>query len=112
VLAAFAPIAHGQAAEAKSSSSTPATGAKPRRTLKKALMFQTLNSETSRKLSLKERFQLVRDAGFAGVEVASAMNQEEVLAARDAVGLEIPSVVVSTHWQKPLSHPSENERQL
>ena len=73
-------------------------------------MFQTLNSETSRKLSLQERFQLVRDAGFAGAEVASAMNQAEVLAARDAVGIEIPSVVISTHWQKPLSHPSENER--
>ena len=75
-------------------------------------MFQTLNSETSRKLSLKEKFQLVRDAGFAGVEVASAMSQAEVLAARDAVGLEIPSVVISTHWSKPLSHPSANEREV
>ena len=73
-------------------------------------MFQTLNSETSRKLSLRDRFQLVRDSGFAGIEVASAMNQAEVLAARDAVGLEIPSVVISTHWTKPLTHPSENER--
>ncbi|MGH7945105.1 MAG: sugar phosphate isomerase/epimerase family protein, partial [Opitutaceae bacterium] len=26
-------------------------------------------------------------------------------------GLEIPSVVISTHWNKPLSHPSANERE-
>ena len=114
VLAAVAPTLRVAAADQKST--TPAASAaaagKPRRTLKKALMFGTLNSETARKLSIKERFQLVRDAGFAGAEVASAMNQTEVLAARDSVGIEIPSVVVSTHWQKPLSHPSANEREV
>jgi L-ribulose-5-phosphate 3-epimerase len=114
VLATFAPAVRAAAAEKKSSTSRPSAGGygKSRRTLKKALMFGTLNSATARKLSVKERFQLVRDAGFAGAEVASAMNQEEVLAARDAVGLEIPSVVISTHWQKPLSHPSANEREV
>jgi hexulose-6-phosphate isomerase len=110
VLAAFSPATRSVAADRKSSASSAATG-KPR-PLKKALMFQTLNSPTSRGLSLKEKFQLVREAGFAGAEVASAMNQSEVLAARDAVGLEIPSVVISTHWQKPLSHPSANEREV
>jgi hexulose-6-phosphate isomerase len=112
VLAAFAPTARLAAADQKSpGTSTPAAG-KSKRSLKKALMFQTLNSPTSRALSLREKFQLVRDAGFAGAEVASAMNQDEVLAARDAVGLEIPSVVISTHWNKPLSHPSANEREV
>jgi L-ribulose-5-phosphate 3-epimerase len=111
VLAAFAPTVRSvPAAENKS----PAAGAAraSKRALKKALMFQTLNSPTSRALSLRDRFQLGRDAGFAGAEVASAMNQNEVLAARDAAGLEIPSVVISTHWAKPLSHPSANEREL
>ena len=84
---------------------------KPKRTLKKALMFSTLG-RAARNLSVKERFQLVRDAGFQGVEVASAMSQAEVLAARDAVGLEIPSVVISTHWAKPLSHPAPSERAI
>ena len=85
---------------------------KPRRANKKGFMFSTLRSQTSRALSLQQKFQLLRDAGFQGVEVPSAMNQSEVLAARDAVGLEIPSVVISTHWQKPLTHPSENERKV
>jgi hexulose-6-phosphate isomerase len=111
VLAAFAPTARVAAADKKAAAASIAS-AKPARTLKKALMFGTLRSETSRKLSLKDRFKLVRDAGFAGVEVASAMSQPEVLAARDAIGLEIPSVVISTHWQKPLSHPSANEREV
>ena len=112
MLAAFAPRAPLAAADAKSFAAAKPAAGKTKRTLKKALMFQTLNSPTSRALSVREKFQLVRDAGFAGAEVASAMNQKEVLAARDAVGLEIPSVVISTHWTKPLSHPSANEREV
>lgn len=111
MLAAFAPTTRVAAADQKAPAASTASG-KPARKLKKALMFGTLRSETSRTLSLKDRFKLVREAGFAGVEVASAMSQAEVLAARDAVGLEIPSVVISTHWQKPLSHPSANEREV
>jgi hexulose-6-phosphate isomerase len=104
-------VARSAAADQRSSSPA-ATASKPPRKLKKALMFQTLRSPTASKLSVREKFQLVRDAGFDGAEVASAMNQAEVLAARDATGLEIPSVVISTHWQKPLSHPSANEREV
>ena len=85
---------------------------KPRRPLKKALMFQTFNSASAKKLTLKERFAMVREAGFAGVEVASAMDQAEVLAARDAAGLEIPSVVISTHWAKPLTSVAPSDRQI
>ena len=61
-------------------------------------MWGTLRSKTAEQMSLRDKFQLLRDAGFAGVEVNSAMNQAEVLAARDAAGLEIPSVCISTHW--------------
>ena len=66
-------------------------------------MLATLNSKTSAALSVREKFQLLRDAGFAGVEVMSAMDQSEVLAARDATGLQIPSVVIASHWVRPLS---------
>jgi hexulose-6-phosphate isomerase len=79
---------------------------------KKGFMWQTLNSATSKQLSVLQKFHLLRDAGFQGVELPSAMNQAEVLAARDATGLEIPSVVIATHWAKPLTHPSENERRV
>lgn len=73
-------------------------------------MFAMLNSPTANKLSLRNRFQLLRDAGFAGVEVPGAMNQTEVLAARDAAGLAIPSVIVATHWTHPLSSPNPTMR--
>lgn len=82
-----------------------------RRAHQKGFMFSTLNSATAKTLSVGERFKLVRDAGFAGVEVASAMNQAEVIAARDAAGLAIPSVVVATHWTHPLTSPNPSMRQ-
>lgn len=98
-------------AAAVSDTSFTARRAQPRPN-KKGFMYGTLNSPTARQLSVRQKFQLLREAGFQGVEVPSAMNQSEVLAARDAAGLEIPSVVISTHWAKPLTHPSANERQV
>lgn len=74
-------------------------------------MLAMLGSASLAKLSVREQFQLLRDTGFAGVEVPSAMSQAEVLAARDAAGLEIPSVVIATHWAKPLTDPSPATRQ-
>ncbi len=87
-----------------------AASAKPARSYRKGFMFGTLRVDPKQRTTVQERFQLLRDAGFAGVEVASAMDQAEVLAARDATGLQIPSVVVSTHWAKPLTHPSAEVR--
>jgi hexulose-6-phosphate isomerase len=40
------------------------------------------------------------------------MDQAEVLAARDATGLQIPSVVIATHWAKPLTDPNPAARQI
>jgi len=108
MLAAFAPLAC-RAAEQKAGPAAP--GTKPRRKNKKALMFGTLNSPTAKALSVRDQFQMLRDAGFDGVEVGSAMNQAEILAARDAAGLEIPSVVISTHWKFPLSSPNPGARE-
>lgn len=122
MLAAFAPAAlnaaEKKAAAPAAAASKPAdpawstTGGKPKRPLKKGFMFQTLNSPSSRQLKLHDKFKLLKEAGFDGIEVPSALDQKEVLAARDALGLEIPSVVIATHWAKPLTHPSENERKV
>lgn len=79
---------------------------------KKAFMLYVWRSETSKRLSLREKFRLLREAGFHGVEVNSAMNREEVLAARDAAGLQIPSVVISTHGTHPLSSPNPSTRAI
>ena len=76
-LAALAPTVLAAADKAAPAIKPAATG-KPR-ALKKGFMFSMLSSDTAKKLSLKEKFQLLKEAGFDGVEVMSAMNQQEVL---------------------------------
>ena len=58
-------------------------------------------------LSIAEKFQLLKDLGFDGVEMDSPsdLDRDEVIAARDAVGLPIHGVVDSVHWTKTLSDP-------
>jgi len=102
----FSPRLSAQAPAVAPAVSAPRVPRKHR----KGFMLGTLNSETAKKLSLLERFRLLREAGFDGVEVPSALDQREVLAARDATGLEIPSVVVSTHWARPLSDANPTVR--
>lgn len=52
-------------------------------------------------------FQLLKEAGFEGVELISPnkLDIDEVLAARDKTGLVIHGVSGGLHWQKPLSDP-------
>lgn len=104
VLSAFAPAAL-RAAEPKSAA------AKPKRAHKKGFMFGTLGGAAAKKYSVAERFKLLKTAGFHGVEVSSALNQQEILAARDAAGLEIASVVIANHWSHPLSSPNPSTRE-
>ncbi|HTG43963.1 MAG TPA: sugar phosphate isomerase/epimerase family protein, partial [Verrucomicrobiae bacterium] len=77
------------------------------RNIRKAIMYATVGV----KGSVLEKFQQCKAAGFEGVEAMSHMKQDEVLAARDATGLTIPSVCGSKHWDKPLSHPKESVRE-
>ena len=76
----------------------------PKRPLhKKSLKFGMIKED----LSVLDKFKLVRDLGFDGVELDSPNNlsESEILSARDKSGLEIPGVVNSVHWKKPLSDP-------
>ena len=68
---------------------------------RKAIMWDTVGV----KGSILERFQAVKNAGFDGVEMSSHLPQAEVLKARDATGMPIPSVCNSRHWAKPMSDP-------
>jgi L-ribulose-5-phosphate 3-epimerase len=68
--------------------------AQPKRQIKKAIMGATVGI----KGSVLDQMKAVKAAGFAGIEMMSHKNQDEVLRARDQVGLEIPSVCCSTHW--------------
>lgn len=75
---------------------------------KKGFMLGTFPDRNE--YSILEQFQMVRDAGFDGVEPDSGLNRSEVLRAKEETGLEIPSVVVSTHWSHPLSSRDPNIR--
>src|ERR1051326_50652 len=96
VLAAGSLGYSSRAAEEKSESSTT-----PKRSIKKAIMWATVGL----KGSVLEKMKAIKEAGFEGTEMMSHMDQEEVLRARDATGLIIPSVCGSDHWAKPLSDP-------
>ena len=76
--------------------------------VKKSLKFGMIKEE----LSVMEKFKLVKDLGFHGVELDSPneLSEKEILAARDQTGLEIPGVVNSVHWKKPLSDPDPTVR--
>lgn len=88
---------------------------KPSRTTprpnKKGLMFSTFPRKGTESMSLRQKFQMLKDAGFHGVEVSSARDNQEMLAARDAAGLEIPSVLMASHWSHPLSSPNPADRE-
>lgn len=63
--------------------------------------------------SLEDRFKLAKDAGFHGVEINTVDTDEEskkLKSIADSVGLEIPSVMNSAHWQFPLSSPDPEVR--
>ncbi|HEX2975110.1 MAG TPA: sugar phosphate isomerase/epimerase family protein [Bacteroidales bacterium] len=71
------------------------------RTLKKGIMWGSIGFGNS----VLEKFQAAKAAGFDGVEVMSHLNREEVLSARDATGMVIPSVCGDKHWKFLLSDP-------
>lgn len=73
----------------------------PARNLKKGVMWGSIGVGQT----IMEKFQAARAAGFDGVEVMSHLDRTEVLKARDATGLPVPSVCGAMHWKFLLSDP-------
>ena len=71
--------------------------------LKKSLGLGMIKEE----LSLTDKFKLVKDLGFDGVELNSPVDFSisEILKAKSASGIELPTVVNKDHWSAPLSDP-------
>jgi L-ribulose-5-phosphate 3-epimerase len=92
-------------ASATVSQSNPATKV----TLKKSLGLGMIKED----LSLGDKFKLVKDLGFDGVELNSPtdFNKSEIIEAKAISGIELPSVVNKDHWSKPLSDPDPAVRQ-
>ena len=63
-------------------------------------------------LSLTDKFKLVKDLGFDGVELNCPLEMKlsDVLSAKEKSGIELPSVVNKDHWSKPLSDPDPQVR--
>lgn len=78
-------------------------------TLKKGLGFGMIKED----LSLADKFKLVKDLGFDGIEFNSPIdfNKSEILEAKEKSGIELPSVVNKDHWAKPLSDPDPQVRE-
>jgi L-ribulose-5-phosphate 3-epimerase len=86
---------------ALASQAAPAATARAPRDIRKAVKLGMVQIEGS----LLDKFTLLRDLGFDGVELPSPndLDPQEVLSARDAAGLAIHGVVGSQHWSSPLS---------
>ncbi|MDF1810354.1 MAG: sugar phosphate isomerase/epimerase [Phycisphaerales bacterium] len=80
----------------------------PTQRILKALKFGMIAGNAS----ILEKFTLAKSCGFDGVEMDSPSNWnlQEVLDAKEATGLQIPGVVLSSHWSKPFNHPEEQVR--
>ena len=96
------------AAGAAATAFVPSASAAPKRNLRKAIMYSTIGV----KGSVLEKFRVMKEAGFEGVEPMGAMNRDEVLAAFKETGLQAASVCDHIHWVKTLSAPDEATRKL
>ncbi len=75
---------------------------------KKSLKFGMIKED----LSVLDKFKLVQDLGFDGIELDSPneLEEKQILEARDKTGLVIPGVVNSKHWKFPMSDPDPETR--
>jgi L-ribulose-5-phosphate 3-epimerase len=76
--------------------------------LKKSLGLGMIKEE----LSLADKFKLVWDLGFDGVELNSPVDfpLSEIINAKAKSGIELPTVVNKDHWSVPLSDPNPDVR--
>jgi len=77
------------------------------RSLKRGIMWGSIGFGKP----ISEKFEAARQAGFEGVEVMSHLDRNEVLRARDATGLAVPSVCDALHWKFLLSDPDPKIRE-
>src|SRR5258706_2934801 len=96
------------AASAAAMAVLPSASAASNRNLRKAIMYSTIGV----KGSVLEKYRVMKEAGFEGVEPMGGMNCDEVLAAFKETGLQAASVCCHTHWERPLSAPDEATRKI
>jgi L-ribulose-5-phosphate 3-epimerase len=76
--------------------------------LKKAVKYEMVEIEGT----ATDKFKLLKKLGFLGVEIdsPSKLNLDDLIAAKEATGIQIHGVIDSVHWQDTLSSPDEKVR--
>ena len=97
------------AAIAAGSIGTPASAASKRKIIK-TLKFGMVASKDANgnALSIEQRLQVAKDAGFASVEPDTIFDDAQVKEFKKGakkVGIDIDGIICSTHWKYPLSDP-------
>ena len=97
-------------AAATAAATAPVRAASTPRKIKKSLKLGMVTDvdANKKKLSIRERLQIVKDAGFAAVEPDTMFDQkevEEITRAAEQVGVRLDAIICSKHWSKPLSDP-------
>lgn len=109
---AFGGGATGAAARPRSANEPqPAAspvGSSPKRTLRKAVMYGMITEGAT----VAEKFAILKDCGFAGVEMDSpgTISIDEIRKAMDATGIQVHGMVDSAHWKMHLNSPDEAVR--
>lgn len=100
-------------ATAMTPSSVSASLLKEKKSMKTAMKKGVGLGMIKEDLSLTDKFKLVKDLGFDGVELNSPLDMKlsVVLSAKEKSGIELPSVVNKDHWSLPLSDPDPQVRQ-
>ena len=95
---AMSPLAHAADAPAK------------KRPLKKAVNLGMVKGGAS----VEDKFKMVRDAGFDGIELNlpdADLTVDIINKAKAASGLEVAGIICTPHWKFPLSDPEPTKRE-
>ena len=86
----------------------PASAPARKRKLKKGLGIGMIGIPGT----LEEKFKAVKQLGFDGVEIdsPSKLGIDEIVKAKDAAGIEIPSAIDAVHWTRTLCDPDPKIR--
>jgi len=94
-------------ATALTTQAAPSTAAEPiERKFKKAVKLSMVQGN----MSVVEKFKMLKELGFDGIDVDQRVSHDDVRRAREESGLIVHGVVDYDHWKLPLSHPDTKVR--
>lgn len=99
-------LAASATALAATALTSAAEAADTKLTLRKAVKLSMVGGDAG----LPQKFKMLKEIGFEGIDVDSPQKVEEVLKARDESGLIVHGVVDYVHWGQSLSDPDPQVR--